>query len=425
MNLQRRMLSALLLALLILPLAGCKRGDTDEESATTSEDTTPRTLNTLSPAEIADGWLLLFDGKTLGGWEATNKGDNWSVQDGCIRAVPKEGATPGIIHTTTTWSDFVLKLDFKSAPKIGNSGVFFRSDAKPDDKNLFCYEVNIADWGENAWPTGSLVHHKKTTRACDSADWQTMTITAEKGMFKVAVDGEEVLSYACVAPHEKGFIGLQYRAGEINFRNIRIKPLELKPLIPAGTPSLEKLQDWKLPAKGGVATLNTEKSAKVLTLQGSKKMQGADYIQLPGEYGDFLFSSQVKLAKEGVNSGVFYRCIDDTGLNGYEVQIETLPSDAEWSLEKVVSPTGGIARRALPTVDLVKPGEWFQLTVAASGPNVVTWINGTPVCSWTDERKEKPNPRSGLRTKPGTIKLQIHDANTDLQFKDLRIRKER
>ena len=48
--------------------------------------TTPQT-NTLTQAEIADGWELLFDGKTLAGWKDFN-GDSltqpWHVVDGCI-----------------------------------------------------------------------------------------------------------------------------------------------------------------------------------------------------------------------------------------------------------------------------------------------------------------------------------------------------
>ena len=43
--------------------------------------------NTLTEAEIADGWELLFDGKTLDGWKDYN-GETltqpWHVVDGCI-----------------------------------------------------------------------------------------------------------------------------------------------------------------------------------------------------------------------------------------------------------------------------------------------------------------------------------------------------
>lgn len=51
--------------------------------------------NTLTQAEIADGWQLLFDGKSLDQWKDFN-GDSltmpWHVVDGCIQAAG-DGAT--------------------------------------------------------------------------------------------------------------------------------------------------------------------------------------------------------------------------------------------------------------------------------------------------------------------------------------------
>ena len=45
--------------------------------------------NTLTPEEIADGWVLLFEGKTLDGWKdynGTTLTQPWHVVDGCIQA---------------------------------------------------------------------------------------------------------------------------------------------------------------------------------------------------------------------------------------------------------------------------------------------------------------------------------------------------
>jgi len=47
--------------------------------------------NTLTDAEKADGWKLLFDGESLAGWHAANSIKNWTVEDGTIAAVPKHG----------------------------------------------------------------------------------------------------------------------------------------------------------------------------------------------------------------------------------------------------------------------------------------------------------------------------------------------
>src|SRR5882757_898871 len=41
-------------------------------------------MNTLTPAETAAGWHLLFDGKSLDGWQASDKPGTFSVADGQI-----------------------------------------------------------------------------------------------------------------------------------------------------------------------------------------------------------------------------------------------------------------------------------------------------------------------------------------------------
>jgi hypothetical protein len=43
-------------------------------------------------------------------------------------------------------------------------------------------------------------------------------------------------------------------------------------------------------------------------------------------------------------------------------------------------------------------------------------VNGYQVIDWIDTRDQDENPRKGLRLKPGTIQLQAHDRETDLEF---------
>ena len=77
--------------------------------------------NTLTPEEIADGWQLLFDGKTLDGWKRFNQdtiGPLWSVQDGSILC-NGQGLTEGTANiggsliTTRKFDNFELILDYK------------------------------------------------------------------------------------------------------------------------------------------------------------------------------------------------------------------------------------------------------------------------------------------------------------------------
>jgi hypothetical protein len=68
----RRLLSALLLLSLSAPVAA-------EEQAG---------VNTLTPKEAAEGWLLLFDGATTFGWQAPNR-STWQVVEGMLELLEK------------------------------------------------------------------------------------------------------------------------------------------------------------------------------------------------------------------------------------------------------------------------------------------------------------------------------------------------
>jgi hypothetical protein len=80
--------------------------------------------NTLTPAEKAAGFRLLFDGKTTAGWKGfkTAAPDaGWKVKDGALTPTPKVSKD---IITKENFESFELDFDWKISPK-GNSGVMF------------------------------------------------------------------------------------------------------------------------------------------------------------------------------------------------------------------------------------------------------------------------------------------------------------
>ena len=80
--------------------------------------------NSLSAEERAAGWILLFNGKSLAGWQTSDgKQSQVPIEDGAIN--PHRAGGYMLIHEKA-WSDFILALDFKIS-KGCNSGVFIRT----------------------------------------------------------------------------------------------------------------------------------------------------------------------------------------------------------------------------------------------------------------------------------------------------------
>ena len=89
--------------------------------------------NVLTTAEKADGWVLLFDGKTMDHWNDPRKlnppGDAWTIEDGCLKPVSKPRISEDLV-STESYKDFELQWDWRISPG-GNSGVKYRIQAFP------------------------------------------------------------------------------------------------------------------------------------------------------------------------------------------------------------------------------------------------------------------------------------------------------
>lgn len=359
--------------------------------------------NTLTNEEIAEGWILLFDGETTFGWKAAHEA-NWQVIDGALTASEGE---PGLLHTTSQFGNYVLKLDFRSE-KGTNSGVFLRTSPQPTDVTTRCYELNIADWDTSPWPTGSFVQREKAQTAHDSTGWQSFEVTADGGRFTVKLDGEVVLRYTDPKPPGRGLIGLQFRTGKIQFRSVKLRPL--------GTQSIfngKDLAGWK--------TYPDMKSVFSVTPEGNLNVKnGRGQLETEGHYGDFTLQLEVFVNGKALNSGIFFRCIPGDTMNGYECQIQNGCRDNDRTRPQDCG-TGGIFRRQNARKIVADDFRWFSMTLKAEGPHMAAWVNGYPVSDWTDTRPPHENPRRGLRLEPGTIQIQGHDPTTDLSFRRLRI----
>ncbi|SFK54875.1 protein of unknown function [Porphyromonadaceae bacterium KH3CP3RA] len=90
--------------------------------------------NTISGREAAEGWKLLWDGKTTNGWRGA-KLDNfpekgWSIDNGVLKVHKSgggESTNGGDIVTTRPYKNFMLKVDFRIT-EGANSGIKYFVD---------------------------------------------------------------------------------------------------------------------------------------------------------------------------------------------------------------------------------------------------------------------------------------------------------
>jgi hypothetical protein len=186
-----------------------------------------------------DGWVSLFDGKTLNGW-TTIGGVKWSVVDGALSAEPaSQPITPtgdskqtwpqGFLRSVATFSDFEMTAEFWSAEDT-NSGLFIRCAAPANPGSLgSCYEINISD-PHATTPTGGIVGVQSPLprRIKSAGKWSRFDVLADGPHLVVKVNGE-TLTDARDEKLRDGAIGLQAGgptgSGPIKFRNIRVRPL--------------------------------------------------------------------------------------------------------------------------------------------------------------------------------------------------------
>jgi hypothetical protein len=206
--------------------------------------------NELTSKEKADGWILLFDGKTLDGWmTSSGQPSKTPVEDGSIN--PHKAGGYMMVHKDP-WENYVLSLDFKIS-KGCNSGVFIRTYSltprQGKDVGFNGMEVAIDDTkGAGYHDTGALYDLVKPSKEMrkPTGEWNHMVVTSNKNLIEVELNGEKVTRMdtnewtkpnvrADGTPHKfdiaykdhpvKGYIGLQDHGSPCWFKNIKIKPL--------------------------------------------------------------------------------------------------------------------------------------------------------------------------------------------------------
>lgn len=368
----------------------------------------------LNDALLADGWIQLTGDAEHFGWQAT--GDSkWEFDESADVYTNRVDEPFAWLMSNTRWADFELIAFFQCETADANSGIFIRTPLEPNEPPTNCYEINIANQA-NPFPMGSIVARQKakysarlkTELTSNPTALHTLNIVAKGGQVTVRVDGELVAGYTDPKPIELGRIGLQYNTGKVLFKRVLIRPVGMQAIFNG-----KDLDGWNTDLAGPAKFAVTD--AGELQVSG-----GSGQAESTGAYGNFVLQYECKVNGDGLNSGVFFRCIPGEKMNGYECQIQNQFEDGDRT-KPVDCGTGGIYRRTTARFVNANDHEWFYVTLHAYGPHIAVWVNGIQVTDWTDTREPDPNPRRGLRAEPGTLCIQAHDPTTDLLFRNIRV----
>jgi hypothetical protein len=171
-------------------------------------------------AQAAGEWTTLFDGNTLKGWDVVGDA-NWEVADGVIQA--NKGT--GFLVTPVPYRDFQITAEFWVTDDA-NSGIFIRCSDPKMISATNAYEVNIYDKRPDpTYRTGGIVDVAKPSVVINTGGkWNTYDITAKGPKMTVILNGMKVVD-AEDSKHPDGRVALQYGAGTVKFRNVRIRRL--------------------------------------------------------------------------------------------------------------------------------------------------------------------------------------------------------
>jgi hypothetical protein len=189
-----------------------------------------------------EGWVCLFDGKNLDGWEQLNGKATYEVDEGTILGKTVPRSPNSFLCTKKHYGDFELVFEVKLDPRL-NSGVQFRSNSfqKYRKGRVHGYQVEIAanpnagriydEARRGKWLDDAKDLTPEARKAFKRDDWNKYRVRCQGDHIQTWVNGVQVADF-----HDdmtkSGFVGLQVHSfrGEhpawVRWRNICIKELE-------------------------------------------------------------------------------------------------------------------------------------------------------------------------------------------------------
>jgi hypothetical protein len=223
--------------------------------------------NALTTSEKADGWKLLWDGKTTEGWRGAGLAifpqKGWTIEAGMLIPNKGDNKSGGDIVTVKKYKNFVLEADFKIT-EGANSGIKYFIQSEPGKPNTVGFEYQVLDDerhpdakagidgnrtlgslydlvtanskvfdpgqpvkrvnGIGQWNRARIeVNGTRVTHFLNGV--KVVEITRGSPAFKDAIAKSKFSKAKGFGEFEEGYILLQDHGNEVAFKNIKIKEL--------------------------------------------------------------------------------------------------------------------------------------------------------------------------------------------------------
>ena len=386
-----------------------------------------------------EGFVKLFDGKSLDGWQRRGGQSAYRVEDGAIVGSFGDARHNTFLCTEKSFGDFILRLDFKL--EAGNSGVQFRSAARQNadgSESVFGYQAEMAGvpervariydegrrgykfkriWLDNTAPE----RLERSAAAYKKDEWNSLEVQCVGPSIRTWLNGVPVVDFFDDADLS-GFIGLQVHAVKepdggvcARWRDIRVKDLG----VSRWEPFFVKGADGKFALKGARFVLPDE--------WGFNDAEGyLEGVHKPDEKRDGLvvsdrnyhdFIVRVTYRFFGGNSALYFRAEEVNTpwlLKGFQNEIGGNNKDsALWhTAGDKTKGRGWVAQDDEFIAQARNPDGWNTTCTVAYGDRIVSILNGQRTVDMIDPLCEKS----------GKVGLQLHGGtNGKMWFKDFEI----
>ncbi len=189
-------------------------------------------------ADKEEGFVQLFDGKSLTGWKINERPESWEIKDGAIVA-KGERSHLFFVGDEKPFVNFELRVDVKTE-KNSNGGIYFHTQFQPEGWPKYGFEAQVNNtYEKDPQKTGSLYAVKKVLeKHVPDDEWYTETVIVKGKNIKIKINDKVVVDYDepegleagkdFTRKIDKGTFALQAHdpGSRVHFKNIRVKRLD-------------------------------------------------------------------------------------------------------------------------------------------------------------------------------------------------------